>query len=1090
MRDPDYVTNDLNESVSAEASVHREARFAKTVHQIAGGVVAGRPKMQGTIHHHVYEVVQLTKDGGPLTKRISLTESGTLKSDGSRCVMSTGRADRLRFAALSDFAEHIGHLNANQAIATGALVSSPPDTVFVETKSRLNGSGASDVIARTAEYIQYRPGKPALALLDIDTKGMPNAVKRRIEELGGWWSALTAVVPELACAARVTRSSTSSCISRSDTGDEMAGSNGVHVYVGVKDGADIELFLRTFHDRCWLHGFGWMIVGAGGQLLDRSLIDRMVYAPERLVFEASPELEPPLTQDHARRRPEVAEGEMLDARAVCPELGVGEKTKLRGLQQTEKARLSGEAAHAREAFVAGQAERIARRTGVSESAARKIAEYQTAGVLLPDVVLPFDDAAFESSTVGDVFADPGRFVGVTLSDPLEGPDYGRAKAKIMRRPDGSLWIHSFAHGRTTYELKHDFRSIDRAIRASDAAEAVNVVMRLFLHAVLNDVEEQTLRELVVKLSDVKMRPLQKMMKVARDEHGARRAEAERDAGSGDRIQLDCPMPEDERLPVLVALDDVLVDVRSPEPPMRDLDGRPCEIRSRPAMHTHELTSRGSNADDPKESCLPPPELPLITPHDKYSLAHLIERHVAFTRTTAKTTKSVALPPVFVEHYERYRDSTLPKVGAILTAPVVLRDGRLLAAQGLDRERGIVFRIAPELLKLLPTRAECTPRATADALDYLVNEWLVDVSADFAGKCVLVAYALSIIERSVISNRPNFYVTAGKRGGGKTTAINMVVLAVTGKSPPAAAWSSSEEKRRKALLSYLSDGLPTIVWDNIPTGTTISCPSIEKASTAETYADRILGLSEHRTVSASTIIAFTGNNIGPKGDSSSRALVTRIDTDRVDPENRPFKHPDPIGWTLAHRGEILRALYTILLGNPGLPNVSLEGAKTRFKEWWVLVGSAIENAARGPVDTPTAEGIDFNTMFSAIEADAEDVEVNGSVLEILHSLYGGEQFSAGRVAKTINDRSFGESTEATALRNHLDQLKRTPMAGSSANVTASAVGLRLRDLLGNTTRVGDTEYTLVREATSAGGESKAFRIRSSGATTNEAGEERM
>jgi hypothetical protein len=50
-----------------------------------------------------------------------------------------------------------------------------------------------------------------------------------------------------------------------------------------------------------------------------------------------------------------------------------------------------------------------------------------------------------------VLANPDRFVGETLADPLEGIEYGRCKAKIMRRADGSLWIHSFAHGRTVYE---------------------------------------------------------------------------------------------------------------------------------------------------------------------------------------------------------------------------------------------------------------------------------------------------------------------------------------------------------------------------------------------------------------------------------------------------------------------------------------------------------------------------------------------------------------------------------------------------------------------------------------------------------------
>ena len=55
--------------------------------------------------------------------------------------------------------------------------------------------------------------------------------------------------------------------------------------------------LKALHARCWLAGFGWMMVGAGGQLLERSIVDRVVGAPERLIFEGPPLVVPPLEQD-------------------------------------------------------------------------------------------------------------------------------------------------------------------------------------------------------------------------------------------------------------------------------------------------------------------------------------------------------------------------------------------------------------------------------------------------------------------------------------------------------------------------------------------------------------------------------------------------------------------------------------------------------------------------------------------------------------------------------------------------------------------------------------------------------------------------
>ena len=92
---------------------------------------------------------------------------------------------------------------------------------------------------------------------------------------------------------------------------------------------------------------------------------------------------------------------------------------------------------------------------------------QCEGVLLPDIVLPFDDPEFAGCTVGDVLADPDRFDGATLADPLEGVEYGTCKAKIMRRADGTLWIHTFAHGRTIYELKLDAAAVRAAMERAD-----------------------------------------------------------------------------------------------------------------------------------------------------------------------------------------------------------------------------------------------------------------------------------------------------------------------------------------------------------------------------------------------------------------------------------------------------------------------------------------------------------------------------------------------------------------------------------------------------------------------------------------------
>ena len=65
------------------------------------------------------------------------------------------------------------------------------------------------------------------------------------------------------------------------------------------------------------------------------------------------------------------------------------------------------------------------------------------------------------------------------------------------------------------------------------------------------------------------------------------------------------------------------------------------------------------------------------------------------------------------------------------------------------------------------------------MQFLTDEWLCDVATDYPGKCVIIACALTIVERAVLPERPAFFVVAGQRGGGKTTTIHMISKAVLG-----------------------------------------------------------------------------------------------------------------------------------------------------------------------------------------------------------------------------------------------------------------------------------------------------------------------
>jgi hypothetical protein len=402
--------------------------------------------------------------------------------------------------------------------------------------------------------------------------------------------------------------------------------------------------------------------------------------------------------------------------------------------------------------------------------------------------------------------------------------------------------------------------------------------------------------------------------------------------------------------------------------------------------------------------LPPPEQWVIVKMNEMELAEEIEKHVDYVD---EEERSVHLPMQFVRHYLKRDDGVLPTIVAVSTLPIILADGGVLAMHDdFDDERGIGFKIPKKVMAVLPRREDCTADAVQKAMRFVCDEWLCDVAADYAGKCTIIAAALTIVERSLLPERPAFFVTAGRRGGGTTTLLIILIVAVTGIRPAAAAWSSNEEERRKALLSYFMYGVPYILWDNIPRGIQISCPHIERSCTAAYYSDRKLGVSEMVATAASTIHFFTGNNIGPRGDLASRSLHIRIAVDRPDPENREFKHPDPVGWTENNRAEILRALYTILLGNPKLDERRDAPMKTRFKMWWRLIGSAVEHAAKLYATTKAEKGaypeIDFEKLFLAHEEDEDEESL--SLADALSAMdrQWPDGFHATDVAGLMND----------------------------------------------------------------------------------------
>jgi hypothetical protein len=405
--------------------------------------------------------------GGLLSKRITLGDDGKPVSDGSPCRMWAGTARRVTVAGPTEVAEAINGMDGSEAVILGIHLAEADQ---IRLAKDVEADPAKGIYGRTTKTFRYPEGQPGLILLDHDKKGMPEAVAARIDELGGPVAAIGHLLGGLEQFARVYRPSTSSGIYNKVTGEKFQAGGGFHLYLIAADVSDSARFLRALQARALRAGLGWGVIMGRGRFGVRSVIDIMVGSPERLAFEGNALVVHPLAQDLSERAAIAYDGAMIDTRAVCPDPTPEEAREVAALIEAERRRLKPEEAKAKEAAAVG----IAEKRGITVEKARIVVAASDAGELVSYDSVIFDDPELGEVEVADILADPDRYHGETLSDPLEGPEYGTGKAQIYSNGGGDVRIHSFAHGSQRFKLGHSFDFI--SIEVDKAGE--NAVERL------------------------------------------------------------------------------------------------------------------------------------------------------------------------------------------------------------------------------------------------------------------------------------------------------------------------------------------------------------------------------------------------------------------------------------------------------------------------------------------------------------------------------------------------------------------------------------------------------------------------------------
>lgn len=379
------------------------------------------------------------------------------------------------------------------------------------------------------------------------------------------------------------------------------------------------------------------------------------------------------------------------------------------------------------------------------------------------------------------------------------------------------------------------------------------------------------------------------------------------------------------------------------------------------------------------------------------LADYLDRHASFYARTSNPDGGVVERPKDAPPYlqkrilSRVGERGFPRLEGLVTAPTLRRDGSILDTPGYDVTSGLLY-VSPTPN---PPKVLVAPNIQ-DAFRALALLWKPFRDFPFvndASRTVMVSALLSGILRASLPTCPGHAFDAPTAGTGKTLLAECVGIIATGERPAIMAPTDDDTEIRKRLFSILREGGGVILWDNI--SGPLGGDALDAFLTAETFRERVLGVSESETLPNRALLLVTGNNISTRGDTFRRVVKARLDAQLEAPYLRAFSL-NPREYCLAHRQEMVVAALTIVRAwfVAGCKQEA-EGNTASFEDWDRLVRQPLALLAKydcawGNDDTPSL--CDVAEVFHEAATEAPHKE---NLRAVLHAWDKSTKYGTGK-----------------------------------------------------------------------------------------------
>jgi hypothetical protein len=372
--------------------------------------------------------------------------------------------------------------------------------------------------------------------------------------------------------------------------------------------------------------------------------------------------------------------------------------------------------------------------------------------------------------------------------------------------------------------------------------------------------------------------------------------------------------------------------------------------------------------------------------DRVRWRGMVNRVASFweTKKTQKGTRTEeVLPPLpMMLDSLLFLPDWLPIIDRVSPLPVFDRQGNLQTNGYHEASKTLV-----------QSDIDPMPMDAGAALALLFDEVFCDFPfASQSDKANLIAYLLAPFVREMCDSVPLFLIDAAQRGTGKGLLNDIVHTIWTGEPAEVSDLPLSQEEQRKQLTTHLLSAPVSVTFDDI---SLLSGHAIQRAITASTWRDRILGRNEDCALPVRCIWAATANNAVLGGDMVRRVLLIRLETHEENPSQRAdFKRSENElrAFVREHRADLVSACIALVQhglahGTPG--NVKMGG----FGEFASVMSRVLN-------------GVGVSGFYGNMAAvfEREDGRQTGwkAIVWAWYETHGTDMVRAGDVAKLIEE----------------------------------------------------------------------------------------